>query len=142
MAAATPYWAKRSMRLDHFLSMKSVGSKSVTSAAIFTGYSVVSKRWIWSNARAPRAAQCSVNTSFPIPMADTTPMPVTTTRLYSTVLVMPLTSPSLPVGLDTEPTVDRQDGPGDERRRVAGQEGHCLRHRLRCADATQRNVSR
>ncbi len=35
-AAATPNWAKRSMRLDSLRSMKSPGSKPLTSAPIFT----------------------------------------------------------------------------------------------------------
>ena len=69
-----------SMRLAVFLSMKASGSKSFTSAASFTLYSVISKEVMGAKPvfSSFTALQYS---STPIPVGVTAPIPVTTTLL-------------------------------------------------------------
>ena len=129
------------MRLATSCRCRSTGSKSWTSAAILTGYSVVSKRAMRLTPDRP-ARSDSRNGSLPMPMGDTTPMPVTTTRFSSIVLGAPLICRHLLLLLDAETAVDRQHRSRDERGRVAGQEGHRVGHRLGAADAAQRDLRR
>src|SRR3989304_1102642 len=66
-----------------FFSIKSAGSKSFTSAAIGEGSSDGSNRVILPIPDFPPHRDCQVF-STPIPRGVTSPMPVTTTRLFKT----------------------------------------------------------
>jgi hypothetical protein len=93
-AAATPSWAKRSIRRADLRSMYSVGSKSRTSQANLVSYSDTSKSVI---GRAPeRPSSTDRHTSSgPTPMEVSSPRPVTTTRRRSGRSAPdPLTSPA------------------------------------------------
>ena len=86
-AAATASWQKRSVRRAVFLSIATVGSKSLTSQAILTGDSEASKSVIGPPPGRP-ARRASSTSGTPLPMALTAPSPVMTTRRSAT------TSPS------------------------------------------------
>src|SRR5262245_43076058 len=80
--AAMAYWMKTSIFLTSFFSMKRSGSKLLTSPAICVENPVVSNLLIvpiplWPPIKARQFA------SVPIPSDDTSPMPVTTTRLFT-----------------------------------------------------------
>src|SRR5690606_5470096 len=78
-APATANWVNRSMRRASLRSMKSVGSKSRTSAPIWVGKGDGSKRWIRRTAERPLTSP-SHRASTPTPKGVTAPMPVMTTR--------------------------------------------------------------
>src|SRR5687767_6997464 len=87
--AAMANWMKMSIFLTSFFSTHRKGSKPLTSPAMRASNAVASKRVI-----RPMPVWPEVNarqfTSFPIPRGDTSPMPVTTTRLVSTMLFFSL----------------------------------------------------
>ena len=81
LAAATANWAFLSICLTVFLSPTNVSaSKFFTSPAIFTGNSEASNSVIKPTPDTP-FNKFSQNVDTPIPTGDTTPNPVTTTRL-------------------------------------------------------------
>src|SRR5665811_87627 len=127
------------MRRAAFLSMNSAGSKEGISAAIFTAYSLVSKCSMSLTAERP-ATSPAKNSSRPKPSADTTPMPVTTTRWAGCVrslAVMPIP----PTALDAEAAVDRENDPGDEPGCISRQEGDGFRDVRWVAQAVQGSAS-
>jgi hypothetical protein len=82
-AAYIAYWAKRSSRRMSFLSIRRVTSKSLTSAAIWTGMADASKRETRAvPERASFIADQVLAASFP--QGVTAPSPVTTTRRFTT----------------------------------------------------------
>src|SRR5258705_3019232 len=81
-AAAIAYWMKRSIFLTSFFSRKASGSKPLTSAAICVAYMEMSKRVMRVTPLCPASSPAHVSV-VPIPSADTNPMPVTTTRLFT-----------------------------------------------------------
>src|SRR5499426_2486023 len=78
--AATAYWMKTSIFLTSFFSMNCSGSNPLTSAAICAAYPVTSNRVTRVTPDVPANSPFQV-AAVPIPSADTSPRPVTTTRL-------------------------------------------------------------
>ena len=89
LAAATANCENLSILLAIFLSMKSSGSKSFTSAASFTLYSSVSKAVMGAKPVFSSFTDLQ-NSSTPMPMGVTAPIPVTTTLLL---LISPFLHP-------------------------------------------------
>ena len=79
-AAATAYWMKTSIFLTSFLSTNCSGSKSLTSAAICAAKAEASNLVIRVTPLVPASSACQL-AAVPIPSDDTSPIPVTTTRL-------------------------------------------------------------
>jgi hypothetical protein len=78
--AAMAYWMKMSTFLTSFFSMKRSGSKFLTSPAMRAEKSVVSNFVMGAMPLQPMQS-ASQFASVPMPSDDTSPMPVTTTRL-------------------------------------------------------------
>src|SRR5437867_13264616 len=78
--AAIAYWMKTSIFLTSFLSMNRNGSKPLTSPAIRVENCEASNLVIGPMPLQPAQSACQL-ASVPIPNDDTSPMPVTTTRL-------------------------------------------------------------
>ena len=81
IAAYTANWEKRAMRRDCFLEMRFSGSKSLTSQAISLWKPAGSNAAILAAPETP-ATLAFQKSSRPIPMLETTPMPVITTWLF------------------------------------------------------------
>ena len=80
--AAMAYWMKRSIFLISFFSMNCSGSNPLTSAAICVAYAGDVEPRDAGDAALSRAAAPPRSRLVPMPSADTSPMPVTTTRLF------------------------------------------------------------
>src|SRR5512132_3414650 len=78
-AAATAKWMKRLIRRAILRSMATVGTKSLTSAAIFTSWPVVSKLVMGPPPGTP-ARRFVQNVRASLPIGVTAPRPVTTAR--------------------------------------------------------------
>ncbi len=79
---------KMSIFLTSFFSTKPRGSKPFTSPAIWAAWAVASKRVMRPMPLRP-AVSARQFSSVPMPSGDTSPMPVTTTRLVSTPYFLP-----------------------------------------------------
>src|ERR1700704_340693 len=79
LAAATPTWLKRAMRLASLKSMYVRGSKFLSSATVLTGRSETSKEVAMPSPDRP-SIRLSQNSTRLFPFGARTPMPVTTTR--------------------------------------------------------------
>ena len=84
--AAIAYWMKTSIFLTSFFSTNCSGSKPFTSPAMRDANADASKRVILPMPLWP-VVNARQFTSVPIPTGDTSPMPVTTTRLLVTMLI-------------------------------------------------------
>ncbi len=84
-AAARAYWAYRSIRRTSRLSMNCSGSKSFTSPAMRASIFPGSKRVTRAIPDLPASIACQFF-SVPVPSAEMSPVPVTTTRRCDTVL--------------------------------------------------------
>src|ERR1700731_2729145 len=79
LAAATPTWLKRAIRLASLKSMYLRGSKFLSSATVLTGRSDTSKVVAIPSPDRP-SIRLSQNSTRLFPLGASTPMPVTTTR--------------------------------------------------------------
>src|SRR5438128_2846699 len=79
LAAATPTWLKRAMRLASLKSMYLRGSKFLSSATVLTGRSETSNEVAIPRPDRP-SIRLSQNSARLFPFGARTPMPVTTTR--------------------------------------------------------------
>src|ERR1700680_2575017 len=79
LAAATPTWLKRAIRLASLKSMYLRGSEFLSPATVFTGRSETSKVVAIPNPDRP-SIRLSQNSARLFPFGARTPMPVTTTR--------------------------------------------------------------
>jgi hypothetical protein len=82
-AAAIANWMKTSIFLTSFFSTHRSGSNSLTSPAIRAEKAEASKWVIGPMPLRPAISACQL-ASVPIPIGDTSPMPVITTRLFVT----------------------------------------------------------
>src|SRR5688572_23472518 len=85
--AAIAYWMKTSIFLTSFFSTNCSGSKFFTSPAMREANADASKRVIFPMPPWPAVNARQFN-SVPMPTGDTSPMPVTTTRLLVTSLFL------------------------------------------------------
>src|SRR5262249_44095310 len=129
-AAESASCEKRSMRRDCLRSIHVVGSKSLSSQAKRTAYSLASKCLIGPAPDSPARRFCQV-VSGSFPSGVTIPTPVITTRR------LPFADISV-IALHPQSAVDEQHRSRDERRLCGGEEPYRAGHVLRVSEPAER----